>query len=209
MAQNGYLYYPIENKIVPVGKSGKVNKPARKIAKVIWTAVGCVLVCFIFATLITFRATGTQMVSILSGSMSPSIKTGSLIITKKPPAAQNIKVGDVITYKVTLTQGHNVRVTHRVTYITQNPETGGTMFRTKGDNLAQEDGYYVPYESIVGIHNGITIPLAGYIVGFYSSLYGIITLMAYILLFIVFTLLIKKMYPDQQPQKLSPASTTL
>lgn len=79
---------------------------------------------------------------VLSGSMEPKILPGDLIITKNIDP-ENVKVGDVITFRTDKTTA----VSHRVTGILTE---GGLTFLTKGDaNIGADAGAVLP-ESIEG-----------------------------------------------------------
>jgi signal peptidase len=67
---------------------------------------------------------------VVSGSMEPMIKTGSLLLVDKKD--KNIEIGDVIAYK-----NHDMEVSHRVVEITSNG------YVTKGDNNDNVDFYQV------------------------------------------------------------------
>ena len=57
------------------------------------------------------RVAGATPYSVLTGSMSPSLPTGTLVVTR-PVAIEDVLVGDVITYQ--LQSGEDTVVTHRV-----------------------------------------------------------------------------------------------
>jgi signal peptidase len=139
-----------------------------KIAKIALISVFCMgLVCLLGVTL-----SGRSFVRIVSNSMEPEIKTGSLIVGRKPPSADDLKVGDVIIYK---TNGANKQVimTHRI--VTAESQNGETVFKTQGDNAPSPDHYVVKYEDIVGIHNGKAIPFVGNFISFLVHPIGLIT----------------------------------
>lgn len=74
---------------------------------------------------------------VLSGSMEPEILPGDLIITKNV-APEDIKVGDIITFRM----DKSAAVSHRVTEV--NTEEGLT-FHTKGDaNIGSDKGAVLP-----------------------------------------------------------------
>ena len=79
---------------------------------------------------------------VLSGSMEPSILAGDLIVTKRI-APEDVKVGDVISFRVE----KDIVVSHRVTEI-QNE--GGLAFLTKGDANTGMDATKVLPEKIEG-----------------------------------------------------------
>jgi signal peptidase I len=79
---------------------------------------------------------------VLSGSMEPEILPGDLIVTKEVDP-EDVKVGDVITFRTDKTTA----VSHRVTEISTD---GGLSFLTKGDaNIGADKGSVLP-ESIEG-----------------------------------------------------------
>lgn len=84
---------------------------------------------------------------VLTGSMEPTIKTESLIITKEIKA-EDLKEGDIISfYSLDPALQGNVN-THRIVKI--NRDNGNLSFTTKGDNNNKEDAFLVKEENIVG-----------------------------------------------------------
>ena len=101
---------------------------------------------------------------VLTGSMEPTIKTESLIITKEIKA-EDLKEGDIISfYSLDPALQGNVN-THRIVKI--NHDNGGLSFTTKGDNNNKEDAFLVKEENVVGkvIFNSY---IAGKVVGVLS-----------------------------------------
>ncbi len=90
---------------------------------------------------------------VLSGSMEPTIKTGSLSFINKHVKYEKIKEKDVIAFKM----DDKTLVTHRVNKITDNG------FVTKGDANDSIDGSLVTEKNYVG-KNIIWIPALGYAV---------------------------------------------
>ena len=80
-----------------------------------------------------------QALIVRSGSMSPTIPTGSIIFYTKIPSA-NVKVGDVIVFQKP--GSTNEKVTHRVYKIGQ--DSTGRYFITKGDANGSPDDWRVP-----------------------------------------------------------------
>lgn len=93
--------------------------------------------------------------AIISGSMSPQIEMGDVVIVKRGPA-EAIVVGDVIMY-----EEEQIRITHRVVEIGKG-EKGGQLFWTKGDANKNRDLLPVLPEQVVGTVVQ-TIPKAGWI----------------------------------------------
>jgi signal peptidase I len=96
---------------------------------------------------------GTYVV--LSGSMEPAIRTGSVIVAAATPQDQ-LKVGDVITY---VRAGDQENVTHRIVDIKSTPD--GLSFVTKGDANSAPDADEIRYTSTAG-KVVATVPYAGY-----------------------------------------------
>lgn len=85
---------------------------------------------------------GYKFFIVLTGSMSPNINVGDLIIVKES-SADGIEVGDVITYSV----GNDNVVTHRVKEVINNNQI---QFITQGDANNVEDMHPVSHENLVG-----------------------------------------------------------
>jgi signal peptidase I len=108
---------------------------------------------------------GISLFAVQSGSMQPSLKTGSLIISKK---ADKYQVGDVITFKYAKTT-----VTHRIYSIGNS--TGQTTFTTKGDANNAPDSEKVSSGMIIG-KEVLTIPYIGYLLSLFRTKNGLFVL---------------------------------
>jgi signal peptidase len=117
---------------------------------------------------------GMYMVAIVSDSMSPEFEKGSLIVNKLPPEADELELGDVITYQITENEG-TILISHRIIEIQQSG--GEYSFRTAGINNPGPDSYLIHYDSVVGVWTGNAVPLLGYVFAFFSSVTGLITLL--------------------------------
>ena len=80
-----------------------------------------------------------QALVVRSGSMSPTIPTGSVVFYRKIKAA-DVKVGQIIVFNRPGVPGE--RVTHRVYRVATGPT--GRYFETKGDANAAPDDWRVP-----------------------------------------------------------------
>lgn len=112
------------------------------------------------------QAFGYQLKSVLSGSMEPGIKTGSIIAVKPGGDMTRFKEGDVITY---MEEG-DILITHRVTEVIKSGEH--TMYKTKGDNNNAEDLNPVLSDNVVAEYTGFTVPYIGYFIDFAQSKNG-------------------------------------
>ncbi|MFP5115018.1 signal peptidase I SipW [Bacillaceae bacterium C204] len=112
------------------------------------------------------QAFGYQLKTVLSGSMEPGIKTGSIIAVKPGGDMTRFKKGDVITFK----SEDNVIVTHRIAKVIK---TGGQVsYQTKGDNNKTADLNPVLSNNVIAEYSGFTIPYLGYFADFTKSKIG-------------------------------------
>ena len=111
---------------------------------------------------------------VLSGSMEPTIETGSLCFINKHAKFSSIKKKDVIAYRMK----SSTLVTHRVVKIDD------TCVVTKGDNNKNDDGCSVTSSNFVG-KNIFWIPKVGYLVMAFQSTKGKIIFITCIILLLV------------------------
>ncbi|MBS4174342.1 signal peptidase I [Bacillus sp. FJAT-49736] len=113
---------------------------------------------------------GYKVMTVLSGSMSPRVEAGDVVIVK-PSDPMQAKVNDVITYKL----DSNTLVTHRIVKVMN--KDGKVFFQTKGDANNVADEKLVATDQVVGslfFH----IPKAGYVANFLRSSTGLMILFA-------------------------------
>lgn len=118
---------------------------------------------------------GYRAFYVSSGSMTPTIPVGSLILVKETDP-EDIKEKDIITYE----DSNKTVVTHRVIEIDQYDQS----FVTQGDANESEDPFPVEAAQLIGrvvFHIGYI----GYIFDFIRSKYGLIALSAFLLLLLV------------------------
>ncbi|MDQ0175063.1 signal peptidase I SipW [Bacillus chungangensis] len=115
---------------------------------------------------------GYQIKTVLSGSMEPGIKTGSVITVKPGGDMTRFKENDIITFH---DQAEDVLITHRVIDVINND--GVVMYKTKGDNNDAADRNPVLSDHVVAEYTGITIPYVGYFMNFAQSKNGSIFLL--------------------------------
>jgi len=138
-------------------------KKIKKIAS--WTILSFLILIFIFVLFPLLPIKNNYSLKmVLSGSMEPAIKTGSVIMVKP---VSNYQIGNVITYQ----RGKRTRdiTTHRIVG-QKNDE-----FITQGDNNNAIDMYPVKKEQILG-KVIFDIPFVGYIANFAHSKTGFILL---------------------------------
>lgn len=111
---------------------------------------------------------GWRLLVVKSGSMEPTIKTGSLIFVKREA---DYKKGNIITYG-SLVQSDSL-ITHRI--VEEVEREDGKYFKTRGDSNATEDVNLVPAKKVIGKYKFI-IPYLGYAIGFAKTQVGLILL---------------------------------
>lgn len=129
--------------------------------KKIWNVVSSILVALVVLLallLVGARVMGLQVFVVLSGSMEPTYRTGSLIYVKKVDP-YTIQEGQPITFMMNET----TVATHRVVGIVPDEEDPTVIrFRTKGDANDAEDGGLVHYKNVIG-RPVFSIPYLGYV----------------------------------------------
>jgi signal peptidase I len=148
-------------------------KTIKKWVSNITTILLSILLIFMLFIVISSKAAGGepqvfgyQLKTVLSGSMEPGIKTGSIIAVKIAGETHKYKKGDVITFK----KDEKDLVTHRIVEVIKSGEQ--VMYRTKGDNNKSEDLEPVLSQNVVAEYKGFTIPYVGYFMNFAQSKNG-------------------------------------
>ena len=106
---------------------------------------------------------------IVSGSMEPIIKIRDAVVTRRVDSINDIKKGDVVTYRAMDESYYGILITHRVVDI-QNKDNK-TIFITKGDHNENVDRSPIEFGQITG-KVVMRIPKVGYIKYFLVSSYG-------------------------------------
>ncbi|HEX7017897.1 MAG TPA: signal peptidase I [Patescibacteria group bacterium] len=139
-----------------------------------------------FATRIPALArAGLNFFTVTSGSMEPTIPTGSLIYVGKYKLDE-LKTGDIITYSLpNSATGEQAIVTHRISEINTDESTKEVSgeektvieyrIKTKGDANSEADNYTLGANNIIGVYKW-HIPSVGYLTSFAQSPLGFIVL---------------------------------
>lgn len=114
---------------------------------------------------------GYQLKTVLSGSMDPTFKTGSIIAVEPVKDKTELKKDDIITY----VQQDGQLVTHRITEVLGSGEQ--LQYVTKGDSNKEADVTPVLAENVVAKYSSFTIPYVGYFVEFAKSQKGTVVLL--------------------------------
>ncbi|HHW48943.1 MAG TPA: signal peptidase I [Clostridiaceae bacterium] len=109
---------------------------------------------------------GFSVMTVLSGSMSPYLEAGDMIVIKETDPLL-LKEGDVITYR----QSSGLIVTHRVIELSNGEN--GLMFRTKGDANNVEDAGFVSENQLIG-KVAFKIPYGGHVARFVRTPFGFV-----------------------------------
>lgn len=144
------------------------NMETKKILKIIQNIITVVIIIiglFLIVTLFPIK-NNYQVKVVLSGSMEPTIHTGSVVIIK--PSSQ-YKIRDIVIFgKDTKTE---IPTTHR---IVSSRAVGGVMlFTTKGDANEDTDATEIRPSDIHG-KVLFSVPFMGYVISFVRKPLGII-----------------------------------
>lgn len=112
---------------------------------------------------------GYKLIVIKSGSMAPTIKTGSAVIIHKNDNYQN---KDIITF-IKKANASKELVTHRI--IKVDSENGKQIYKTKGDNNNVEDQETTLQKNVLG-KVILKIPYFGWLIAFLKSKVGMVIL---------------------------------
>lgn len=113
---------------------------------------------------------GRKVLAVISGSMEPAIHTGDVIIVKPLAQGEEIRDGDVITFRAK--DAPSMLITHRVmgtVLVNEKP----VAYTTKGDANPSIDADVVTREQVVGRYLW-RIPYFGYVASFLRKPIGII-----------------------------------
>ena len=126
------------------------------------------IILLMTAAVLTFLAPhfGWRVDTVFSGSMEPQLKVGGVAVTR-PVGAEDIKVGDTITFHSPLSEKV---ISHRVIAV---EDESSFHFLTKGDVNEDADPFVVPAQNVVGkvcFH----IPYLGYAAQFVRTPLGLL-----------------------------------
>jgi signal peptidase len=107
-----------------------------------------------------YTAFGHPVMSVLSGSMTPAIRTGDLIVDDEVTAqqARTLRIGQIASFRET--PGSKVIITHRI--VGEKVIRGVVSYATKGDANNSPDTILRPSSNVVGVF-AYTIRKGGYI----------------------------------------------
>ena len=118
-----------------------------------WVAWGFLIGLVVAVTLPA--AFGLQPMTVLTGSMRPTIQPGDMVVDERVPASQ-VRVGDIVTFQ----EPHGTRtITHRVRKVSISE--GQARVTTRGDANDTIEKWQIPVDGEVG-RVAYTVPKIGY-----------------------------------------------
>jgi signal peptidase len=110
---------------------------------------GLVIMFLILVALLLITSTvpipgNIKVFNVLTGSMEPKIKTGSMVIVRQ---AENYKIGDIITF-VSSNKVDRTPITHRIHDM--KIKNGSPFYITKGDANEVQDSGEIGQKQIIG-----------------------------------------------------------
>jgi signal peptidase len=117
-----------------------------------------------------------KIMTVLSGSMSPTFNAGDVIIGKSIDI-KNLKLGDIITFKY-----NESLTTHRIVNISKNGEV--ITFKTKGDYNNVEDLGLVNGQEVVSKYL-FRIPLVGFVLAYAKGPFGVAIIWLLIIMVVI------------------------
>lgn len=143
-----------------------------KISKFLNVALIVILILAVgIIMLVTFSPVKKyQLLRVMSGSMEPAIKTGSIVFVGKANVSK-LEAGDIVNYKSK--NDPNVTITHRLVKIEETD--GKKLFMTKGDANNTPDTDQVAESQISG-KVVFTLPYLGFLSSWLKKPHGLVLL---------------------------------
>jgi len=128
------------------------------VAHVLLNIMLVALVGLATAVAILPRVTGAVPLTVLSGSMRPTLQPGDLVVVRPTPVEQ-LSIGDVVTFQPE--SGVATLVTHRIIDITYDEAGNVLNLETQGDANGSPDNPLIP-EQIMG-RVWYSVPMIGHL----------------------------------------------
>lgn len=170
-----------------VEQAAEQPHPIRRVAGWLASLVLVVAVGAAVAVSVVPAVTGATALTVLSGSMEPTLPVGSVAVVRTQPIDQ-IRPGNVITFTDRDPDSPATRVvTHRVVSVEQG--TGSLTFHTKGDANNTPDQHPTVAADVHGVL-WYSVPVAGWLRQFLISPAGLFYLAGVVLLMVAGHLLL-------------------
>jgi signal peptidase len=135
-----------------------------------WFAIG--VVCGLVALVTVPRAVGVTPLTVLTGSMEPSLPVGDVVLSERR-SPLDVRPGDVVTFHDPSRDGE--LVTHRV--VSMRRAGANVRFETKGDANDVAERWSVPADGTIG-RAVLRVPKVGYVLQWAGSREGKLGLIA-------------------------------
>lgn len=135
----------------------KLFDTLKKVLSSIAISFSCIIILFLLSNTIMTQLNANNesyrpfisVYTIVSPSMTDTINVYDVVVNIRVKRAENIEIGDIITFKSKSSLSEGMTITHRVIGIDK--ETNGTIrFITQGDNNSEPDATLVEFEDIIG-----------------------------------------------------------
>ena len=189
--------------VAPLVEEASYPRGSRRLARAFRGVLDGLMMLVIVGALVLLlapRLLGANLLVVLSQSMEPAIPMGSIVVSQPNTAADEIKVGDVITFNAMGPNGDPALITHRVVEVLG--DGSGIRFRTQGDAVEDPDMALVSSSSLVG-RVWFSLPLAGYMIAFIRTPVGYLVLIglpALLLILSEWMEIIRSMREDRRPR---------
>jgi len=125
--------------------------------EIIQVSIALLIMMLLFNTLIPFITGSEKALIVLSGSMTPLMLPGDIIVTKSVDPNE-LEVGDILAFRDPGGKPDTL-ITHRIIALKKGKEL---VFKTKGDANKEEDNFNVTASNAVG-KLVFVVPFAGYL----------------------------------------------
>ena len=189
--------------VAPLVDEIKQPKESRRLVRAFRGVLDGLMMLVIVGALVLLlapRLLGANLLVVLSQSMEPTIPMGSIVVSQPNTAADEIMVGDVITFNAQGPNGDPALITHRVVEVVGSGS--GVRFRTQGDAVEDPDMVLVSSSNLVG-RVWFSLPLAGYMVAFIRTPVGYLALIglpALLLILSEWMEIIRSIREDRRPR---------
>jgi signal peptidase len=157
-------------------------------------AVGGFVLAVLLAAALPMAVGGTSMV-VRSGSMTPTIRTGDVVVVR-PIAPTEAEVGDIVTFKDPA--GSDRLLVHRVRAISRSGDEVEVI--TKGDANSTQEHWKVPADGTIGTV-AYRVPALGFAVSWIGSPAGRVGLIIVPSLLLAVMLLMRIWRPRIDPEE--------
>jgi signal peptidase len=195
---HGYSTH-LEARPITIGRALRGVRVLFTVVRATLMAAGIALIALMLAAAVVPRIwPAYRTFTVLSGSMEPTIPTGSVIVLR-PTAAETLVAGDVITF--THPSRGNALVTHRISSVTV--EDGKRFFLTKGDANAEPDAWRIPATG-PGWKVAFHVPKAGYVLTWTTDPAVRVRLMTVLVVTFALALIVKVWRGPREQPSLEP-----